>query len=232
MKKLKQGLMIAVMVFLGAFVVLSLAMDQIRQERQIQHYQQLNDLLQSTGLDYIENFNPFTEITHQHIGLYADGEGYGLVTASLAPEETTGGELLYSTMHPADTSDETVRIWYGICGTEAEPQLLLLLDEDEPRCRYLDLIGNRTAGQIETEKTVRKVLTDLNGLPDSENRIQVTLGSAEPQETELKTGFGLSGTIERTGQEVYAAAQKIKETREPYLTFSLDLTEALEQMEW
>ena len=33
--------------------------------------------------------------------------------------------LLRSAMYPVDTGDETVQAWYGICGTEAEPQLLL-----------------------------------------------------------------------------------------------------------
>ena len=59
MSKFKQALMISVMVFLGAFVILSLVKDQMRQERQIQHYRQLDSLLESTGLDYIEDFNPF-----------------------------------------------------------------------------------------------------------------------------------------------------------------------------
>ena len=53
----------------------------MRQERQIQHYRQLDSLLESTGLDYIEDFNPFAETTDMRIGLYADGEGYGIVTA-------------------------------------------------------------------------------------------------------------------------------------------------------
>lgn len=132
MSKLKQFLLLAMIGLLSAFVVLSLAMNQIRQERQTQHYQQLNDLLHSTGLDYIETFDPFTETIDMDIGLYADGEGYGIVTASLAKEEVTGGEVQYSAVYPASTGDETIRVWYGICGTEAEPQLLLLLDEDEP----------------------------------------------------------------------------------------------------
>lgn len=131
-----------------------------------------------------------------------------------------------------DTGDETVQAWYGICGTEAEPQLLLLLDEDNPRCRDVDLVGNRTAGQMDTKGTVQKILTDLSGLPDDGNQIEVTLYTAEVQEVEVKNGFSFNNAIERTGQEVYAAAQKIKETREPYLSFTIDLNEALEQMDW
>ena len=209
MSKFKQALMISVMVFLGAFVILSLVKDQMRQERQIQHYRQLDSLLESTGLDYIEDFNPFAETTDMRIGLYADGEGYGIVTACLAPEEVTGGEVLRSAMYPVDTGDETVQAWYGICGTEAEPQLLLLLDEDNPRCRDVDLIGNRNAGQMGTQGTVRKILTDLSGLPDDENRIEVILYTAEVQETETETGFGLNDTIEKNAQNILEAMEQI-----------------------
>ena len=232
MSKFKQALMISVMVFLGAFVILSMVKDQMRQERQIQHYRQLDSLLESTGLDYIEDFNPFTETTDMRIGLYADGEGYGIVTACLAPEEVTGGEVLRSAMYPVDTGDETVQAWYGICGTEAEPQLLLLLDEDNPRCRDVDLVGNRTAGQMDTKGTVQKILTDLSGLPDDENRIEVILYTAEVQETETETGFGLNDTIEKNAQNILEAMEQIEATRKPYLSFTIDLNEALEQMDW
>ncbi len=232
MSKFKQALMISAMVFLGAFVILSLVKDQMRQERQIQHYRQLDSLLESTGLDYIEDFNPFAETTDMRIGLYADGEGYGIVTACLAPEEITGGEVLRSAMYPVDTGDETVQAWYGICGTEAEPQLLLLLDEDNPRCRDVDLVGNRTAGQMDTKGTVQKILTDLSGLPDDENRIEVILYTAEVQETETETGFGLNDTIEKNAQNILDATEQIEATRKPYLSFTIDLNEALEQMDW
>ncbi len=232
MSKFKQALMISVMVFLGAFVILSMVKDQMRQERQIQHYRQLDSLLESTGLDYIEDFNPFAETTDMRIGLYADGDGYGIVTACLAPEEVTGGEVLRSAMYPVDTGDETVQAWYGICGTEAEPQLLLLLDEDNPRCRDVDLVGNRTAGQMDTKGTVQKILTDLSGLPDDENRIEVILYTAEVQETETETGFGLNDTIEKNAQNILEAMEQIEATRKPYLSFTIDLNEALEQMDW
>lgn len=232
MSKFKQALMISVMVFLGAFIILSMVKDQMRQERQIQHYRQLDSLLESTGLDYIEDFNPFAETTDMRIGLYADGEGYGIVTACLAPEEITGGEVLRSAMYPVDTGDETVQAWYGICGTEAEPQLLLLLDEDNPRCRDVDLVGNRTAGQMDTKGTVQKILTDLSGLPDDENRIEVILYTAEVQETETETGFGLNDTIEKNAQNILEAMEQIEATRKPYLSFTIDLNEALEQMDW
>ena len=232
MSKFKQALMISAMVFLGAFVILSLVKDQMRQERQIQHYRQLDSLLESTGLDYIEDFNPFAETTDMSIGLYADGDGYGIVTACLAPEEVTGGEVLRSAMYPVDTVDETVQAWYGICGTEAEPQLLLLLDEDNPRCRDVDLVGNRTAGQMDTKGTVQKILTDLSGLPDDENRIEVILYTAEVQETETETGFGLNDTIEKNAQNILEAMEQIEATRKPYLSFTIDLNEALEQMDW
>lgn len=232
MSKFKQALMISVMVFLGAFVVLSLVKNQMRQERQIQHYRQLDSLLESTGLDYIEDFNPFAETTDMRIGLYADGEGYGIVTACLAPEEITGGEVLRSAMYPVDTGDETVQAWYGICGTEAEPQLLLLLDEDNPDFRDLDLVGNGNTGRMHTNGSLQRTLTSLSKMLGGENRIEVTLYTAEVQEVEVKNGFSFNNVIEWTGQEVYAAAQKIKETQEPYLSFTIDLNEALEQMDW
>lgn len=232
MSKFKQALMISVMVFLGAFVILSMVKDQMRQERQIQHYRQLDSLLESTGLDYIEDFNPFAETTDMRIGLYADGEGYGIVTACLAPEEITGGEVLRSAMYPVDTGDETVQAWYGICGTETEPQFLLLLDEDNPRCRDVDLIGNRNTGQMGTQGTVRKILTDLSGLPDDENCIEVILYTAEVQETETETGFGLNDTIEKNAQNILEAMEQIEATRKPYLSFTIDLNAALAQMDW
>ena len=232
MSKFKQALMLSAMVFLGAFVILSMVKDRMRQERQIQHYRQLDSLLESTGLDYIEDFNPFAETTDMRIGLYADGEGYGIVTACLAPEEITGGEVLRSAMYPVDTGDETVQAWYGICGTEAEPQLLLLLDEDNPRCRDVDLVGNRTAGQMDTKGTVQKILTDLSGLPDDGNQIEVTLYTAEVQETETETGFGFNDTIRKNAENALATAEQIEATREPYLSFTIDLNEALEQMDW
>ena len=175
MSKFKQALMLSVMVFLGAFVVLSLVKNQMRQERQIQHYRQLDSLLESTGLDYIEDFNPFAETTDMRIGLYADGEGYGIVTACLAPEEITGGEMLRSAMYPVDTGDETVQAWYGICGTEAEPQLLLLLDEDNPDFRDLDLVGNGNTGRMHTNGSLQRTLTSLSKMLGGENRIEVTL---------------------------------------------------------
>ena len=219
MSKFKQALMISVMVFLGAFIILSMVKDQMRQERQIQHYRQLDSLLESTGLDYIEDFNPFTETTDMRIGLYADGEGYGIVTACLAPEEITGG-------------DETVQAWYGICGTEAEPQLLLLLDEDNPDFRDLDLVGNGNTGRMHTNGSLQRTLTSLSKMLGGENRIEVTLYTAEVQETETETGFGFNDTIRKNAENALATAEQIEATREPYLSFTIDLNEALEQMDW
>lgn len=232
MSKFKQALMISVMVFLGAFVILSLVKDQMRQERQIQHYRQLDSLLESTGLDYIEDFNPFAETTDMRIGLYADGEGYGIVTACLAPEEITGGEVLRSAMYPVDTGDETVQAWYGICGAEAEPQLLLLLDEDNPDFRDLDLVGNGNTGRMHTNGSLQRTLTSLSKMLGGENRIEVTLYTAEVQETETETGFGFNDTIRKNAENALATAEQIEATREPYLSFTIDLNEALEQMDW
>ena len=232
MSKFKQALMISVMVFLGAFVILSLVKDQMRQERQIQHYRQLDSLLESTGLDYIEDFNPFAETTDMRIGLYADGEGYGIVTACLAPEEITGGEMLRSAMYPVDTGDETVQAWYGISGPGAVPQLLLLLDEDNPDFRDLDLVGNGNTGRMHTNGSLQRTLTSLSKMLGGENRIEVTLYTAEVQETETETGFGFNDTIRKNAENALATAEQIEATREPYLSFTIDLNEALEQMDW
>ena len=166
------------------------------------------------------------------IGLYADGEGYGIVTACLAPEEVTGGEVLRSAMYPVDTGDETVQAWYGICGTEAEPQLLLLLDEDNPDFRDLDLVGNGNTGRMHTNGSLQRTLTSLSKMLGGENRIEVTLYTAEVQETETEIGFGFNDTIRKNAENALATAEQIEATREPYLSFTIDLNEALEQMDW
>lgn len=232
MSKFKQALMIAAMIFLSAFVILSMVKNQIREERQAQHYRQMDSLLESTGLDYIEYFDPFSETTDMNIRLYADGEGYGIVTACLALEEVTGGEVLRSAMYPVDTGDETVQAWYGICGTEAEPQLLLLLDEDNPDFRDLDLVGNGNTGRMHTNGSLQRTLTSLSKMLGGENRIKVILYTAEVQETETETGFGLNDTIEKNAQNILEAMEQIEATRKPYLSFTIDLNEALAQMDW
>mgnify|MGYP007085806729 CR=1 FL=1 len=227
MKKLKQGLLLAVLLLLGAYVTIPL----IKQQIGIWHSGKISDLFNSFGYNYLYDRSILTDEGSVRIGLIRVDDGYCLVTVSL-PSLWEEAVAQYTPVYAADTDDETVRAWYGICGTEAEPQLLLLLDEDNPRCRDVDLVGNRTAGQMDTKGTVQKILTDLSGLPDDGNQIEVTLYTAEVQEVEVKNGFSFNNAIERTGQEVYAAAQKIKETREPYLSFTIDLNEALEQMDW
>ena len=231
MCKLKQFLLLAMIGLLSAFVVLSLAMNQIRQERQTQHYRQLNDLLHSTGLDYIETFDPFTETIDMDIGLYADGEGYGIVTASLAKEEVTGGEVQYSAVYPASTGDETIRVWYGICGTEAEPQLLLLLDEDNPTCRKMELIGadHRSLTLLQDQYRVETMMEELPGLLDSEDQLTVSLYAAEGADLELDFGYNM---IERNAPNVVESSKEFEKVKTLYLTFSIDLTQALAETGW
>ena len=65
-----------------------------------------------------------------------------------------------------------------------------------------------------------------------ENRIEVTLYTAEVQETETETGFGFNDTIRKNAENALATAEQIEATREPYLSFTIDLNEALEQMDW
>ena len=96
----------------------------------------------------------------------------------------------------------------------------------------MDLIGNRNTGQMGTQGTVRKILTDLSGLPDDENCIEVILYTAEVQETETETGFGLNDTIEKNAQNILEAMEQIEATRKPYLSFTIDLNAALAQMDW
>lgn len=79
---------------------------------------------------------------------------------------------------------------------------------------------------------MQKILTDLSGLPDDGNQIEVTLYTAEVQETETETGFGFNDTIRKNAENALATAEQIEATREPYLSFTIDLNEALEQMDW
>ena len=49
MKKLKQGLLLAVLLLLGAYVTIPL----IKQQRENWRYDELNELYNSTGYDYL-----------------------------------------------------------------------------------------------------------------------------------------------------------------------------------
>lgn len=119
----------------------------------------------------------------------------------------------YTPVYAADTDDETVRAWYGICGTEAEPQFFLLLDEDEPRCRKLDLGGSGGAGQIGAQEPVKIVLAGLNGLPDKENRITVTLYASDAPEAETSVESGLNVPLKRTPRSLFLLRKRSKRPR-------------------
>ncbi len=227
MKKLKQGLLLAVLLLLGAYVTIPL----IKQQIGIWHSGKISDLFNSFGYNYLYDRSILTDEGSVRIGLIRVDDGYCLVTVSL-PSLWEEAVAQYTPVYAADTDDETVRAWYGICGTEAEPQFFLLLDEDEPRCRKLDLDGSGGAGQIGAQEPVKIVLAGLNGLPDKENRITVTLYASDAPEAETSVESGLNDTIEKNAQKLISTAEKIEETKEIYLTFTIDLTEALAQTGW
>lgn len=79
MKKLKQGLLLAVLLLLGAYVTIPL----IKQEIQHQHTQKLNELYKSTGYDYLRTEIAGSEGNDMIIGIYEDGDGYSIATACL-----------------------------------------------------------------------------------------------------------------------------------------------------
>ena len=70
MKKLKQGLLLAVLLLLGAYVTIPL----IKQEIQHQHTQKLNELYKSTGYDYLRTEIAGSEGNDMIIGIYEDGD--------------------------------------------------------------------------------------------------------------------------------------------------------------
>jgi len=227
MKKLKQGLLLAVLLLLGAYVTIPL----IKQQIGIWHSGKISDLFNSFGYNYLYDRSILTDEGSVRIGLIRVDDGYCLVTVSL-PSLWEEAVAQYTPVYAADTDDETVRAWYGICGTEAEPQLLLLLDEDNPDFRDLDLVGNGNTGRMHTNGSLQRTLTSLSKMLGGENRIEVTLYTAEVQETETEIGFGFNDTIRKNAENALATAEQIEATREPYLSFTIDLNEALEQMDW
>ena len=50
--------------------------------------------------------------------------------------------------------------------------------------------------------------------------------------TESETGFGFNDTIRKNTENALATAEQIEATRESCLSFTIDLNEALEQMDW
>ena len=224
MKKLKQGLLLAVLLLLGAYVTIPL----IKREIQHQHTQKLNELYKSTGYDYLRTEIAGSEGNDMIIGIYEDGDGYSIATACL-PDQGEG-ELLYTPMYSAETGAESVRLWYGICGNAQEPQLLLYLDEDDPLCRSMELDGadHRSMSYIQ-DIFVDTMLTDLNGLVDNENRLTVSLFAAEGVDFEIKPGFNM---VENMAPDVLTASEELNKDKQLYLQFSIDLTEALARTGW
>ena len=227
MKKLKQGLMIAVMVFLGAYIAIPLAKHQV----DLWRIRKISDLFSSFGYDYLYDMNAGYGKDQSKIGLIRYGESYQLVTVSL-PDLWQDAVVQYTPTYQADTGDDTIRAWYGICGTEGEPQFLILLDEDTPLCRDLSPEGNGSAGQIGSQEPVKMSLSDLNGLPDDENRIMVTLYAADASKVETTVGTGLNDTLEQNAKAILDVAEEIEETKKAYLSFPIDLTEALSETGW
>lgn len=133
MKKLKQGLLLAVLLLLGAYVTIPL----IKQQKEDWRYDELNELYNSTGYDYLytEGIPDFDSNDLVMLGAFQDGDGYKLVTACVPAE---GEPALYeSPLFRAETGDPATEVWYGIGGIEANPQLILMLKEQNPRCRVL-----------------------------------------------------------------------------------------------
>ncbi len=87
MKKLKQGLLLAVLLLLGAYVTIPL----IKQQRENWRTDKLNELYNSTGYDYLYTESiPILTATTVMLGVFQDGDGYKLVTACV-PAEGEGG---------------------------------------------------------------------------------------------------------------------------------------------
>lgn len=60
----------------------------------------------------------------------------------------------------------------------------------------------------------------------------MTLYASDAPEAETSVESGLNDTIEKNAQKLISTAEKIEETKEIYLTFTIDLTEALAQTGW
>lgn len=225
MSKLKQALLIAAMVLLGAYVAIPMVKDEMQRRR----YSELHELYNSTGYDYLYYESSNEEDYIMDVGIYADGDGYGIVTACLPAEGEK--ELLRSPMFPAETGTEHIRFWYGICGTKANPKLLLLLDEDEPLCREMELNGadHRSLTYLQDQYRVDTMLVDLPGLPDSENNLTVSLYTAEDVDLELDFGYNF---VEKSASDVVETSEEFQDAKNLYFEFTINLTEALARTGW
>ena len=79
MKKLKQGLLLAVLLLLGAYVTIPL----IKQQIGIWHSGKISDLFNSFGYNYLYDRSILTDEGSVRIGLIRVDDGYCLVTVSL-----------------------------------------------------------------------------------------------------------------------------------------------------
>ena len=225
MKKLQKLLLLAMIVVLGTFVAVPLIKDQLQSWR----FDKLNELRNSTECDYL-----YTESGHQDdhlisMGICVDGKGYSIDTIYLPPKGE--GSVLRTPMYPAKTGDESVRAWYGICGTPEYPYLMILLDEDNPTCRKMELIGadHRSLTLLQDQYRVETMMEELPGLLDSEDQLTVSLYAAEGADLELDFGYNM---IERNAPNVVESSKEFEKVKTLYLTFSIDLTQALAETGW
>lgn len=214
------------MLLLGAYVTIPL----IKQEKEDWRYDELNELYNSTGYDYLytESIPDFDSNDLVMLGAFQDGDSYKLVTACVPAE---GEPALYeSPLFRAETGDPATEVWYGVGGNAQEPQLLLYLDEDDPLCRSMELDGadHRSMSYIQ-DIFVDTMLTDLNGLVDNENCLTVSLFAAEGVDFEIKPGFNM---VENMAPDVLTASEELNKDKQLYLQFSIDLTEALARTGW
>lgn len=214
------------MLLLGAYVTIPL----IKQQRENWRYDELNELYNSTGYDYLytESIPDFDSNDLVMLGAFQDGDGYKLVTACVPAE---GEPALYeSPLFRAETGDPATEVWYGVGGNAQEPQLLLYLDEDDPLCRSMELDGadHRSMSYIQ-DIFVDTMLTDLNGLVDNKNCLTVSLFAAEGVDFEIKPGFNM---VENMAPDVLTASEELNKDKQLYLQFSIDLTEALARTGW
>ena len=132
MSKFKQALMISVMVFLGAFVVLSLVKNQMpgRSGRSSTTVS-WTACWRAPAWTTSKTSTPLLKPPICASGSMPTGRAMASSQPALPQEEITGGEVLRSAMYPVDTGDGTrTGLVRHSRGTRAEPQLLLLLDAD------------------------------------------------------------------------------------------------------
>ncbi len=138
MKKLKQGLLLAVLLLLGAYVTIPL----IKQEGQ------LGAMMSSTSCTTAPGMTIFTpKVSLILTAMTGDagrlpGRGRLQTGHRLCACRRAKPALYESPLFRAETGDPVTEVWYGIGGIEAQdPQLILMLKEQNPRCRVLELDG-------------------------------------------------------------------------------------------